>query len=897
MPSRSPRYNPLDRLGTNPTLGEITEVLNGSSGSWRAADERFADRIDYGLWRLFFSKNKSSFSTNSTVLSCDEIIIQLESGKLEIAWGLIVLLPSLFNNRTHRNNFHDDEWSRLFETCNILFDGGIKPIRGGERACHLAELLMKGSRVQFYWEPARRRKIKCTDAADFLDSFAATLKKIDSSWEPGRNIGTRGISQERAIFSHEPVTAMSLIPQKLHLVGRVARHVAAEPEKITKEIDSLLKQAALFYFTAWRYNRDLRKGEKNWQKDKDPNTLNLNLERLTSFELEALCEAIYATWDAGDYFTFPILAHFYLWSVESNYTNKRIANIFSKWIHQFGLEISPLFRREKKPDAPKTIHKTPNDAPYWWRLASDQKENQDWFFVLAKYDEWKQFLPEKEPDSDACCYNPMQLFMFLTFAIGDGKYSNPTVARSAFRLALKYGWTGWAEKLLGGFPAAKEEFLSFCHHIKRIQQVCPFGIDDSEDQHLAWRRALKKCWASLQPTDSLNSDELLVVHEVLVGRTIELLRWKGEDGAPVFAKKYNDLASEEEIRATIGDNPKAILPGVATVNANRVINFLKAASKSALGACACVSIVRQSEDKFSFLVVDESCETPEKWIADTISFPGLEGEMQLLKKTRNYWLKIGGNQKCPPIDWGEQCRELCRFIATLVQRLNKNCCWLMLALEQDLAELPWQDLVRRFWGGKEQVFVSLIPNIGWACRSYDDLKSFPKNKNNVKNLSNDDEFSLFKKEIESDVDSETSETSTVNSTGIFLGHGKRGNGFTTIKAGTGLLEQNRWLDSGESNLLMIHSCSAGDVGGGFLGDLGGIPALALGTGCRLVCAPITEVPLRTAKILHKHHVKNGDLLEFGIRYLQALAEDPWVGVYTCYGFGNQPIRTFFDRAA
>jgi hypothetical protein len=886
MPSRLPRYNPLDRLGTNPTLGEITAILNGSSELWRAADARFNGRIDYGLWRLFFSKDKSRYSTNSTVLSCDEIIIQLERGKLEIAWGLIVLLPSLFNNRTHRKNFHDDEWSRLFESCNILFDGGIKPIRGSDRACHLAELLMKGSRVQFYWEPARRSKIKLTDAADFLESFAATLKKIDSSWEPGRNLTTRQILRERAIFSHEPVTAMSLIPQKLHLVGRVARHVAKKPEKITKEIDSLLKQAALLYFTAWRYNRDLRKGEKSWQKDKDPNTLNLNLQRLSSFELEALCETIYATWDAGDYFTFPVLAHFYLWSVGKDDKNESIARLFAKWIHQLGLEIPPLFRWKKPPNAPKMIHQAPNDGPYWWRLTSDQKNDQNWIVILEKYDEWKQFLPPREPYPDACFYNPIELFKFLTFAIAQGKYSNPTVARNAFRLALKYGWTGWADKLLGCFPATKKELLDFCLHLKQIQQACPFGIDEIE--HKAWREVLKKCWISLQSDDSLNSEELLVVHEVLVGRTIELLRGKGAGGASVFAQKYNDLVSEEEIRATISDNTKAILPGIGTVDADKVINFLKTVSKSALGACACVSIVRLSEDKFSFLAVDESCKTPEKWIAVTESFPGLENELQLLKKTRNYWLKIGGNQKSPPIDWGDQCRELCRFIATLVRSLNKNCRWLMFALEQDLAELPWQDLVRRFWSGKEQVFVSLIPNIGWACRSYDDLKSFPKNKDNKKDLSSNQEFKEFKEEIEHDT---SQKTSSINSTTIFLGHGKKENGFTTIKAGTGLLGQNEWLDVGAYNLVMIHSCSAGDVGGGFLGDLGGIPALVLGTGCRLVCAPITEVPLRTAKILHKHHVSKDDSLEFGIRYLQALAEDPWVGVYTCYGFGNQPIYT------
>jgi hypothetical protein len=883
-------FNLLDE---RPTLGEITYVLNGSSGLWNKANARFNDRIDYSLWRLFFSDRTVTYSTNGAVFSCDEIIKQLKRGKLEVAWGLIALLPSLFNNQGHKKCLSLDEWSQIFKSCNFLFKRGIQPIRRGEQTCHLAELLLMGAIQNFHWE-TRCHEIDCVEAIDFFEALAIVFKKIDPSWKPG-NCPSREemnkIKSERKIFSYETAIATSRIPRIIGNGVHMARQAAKRPQEISKEIDDLLNLAASFGITGWRLSRYLLKGERNWLSEKDPNTLNLDLENIKRQVQWILSETTLAAWDAGLYSTFPVLAHFYLWNAENTEENEKFAGFFAKWIHQLGLEIPSPFKREK-PNAPSRVGQARNDAPYWWRLASDQRRNPDWVLILGKYEEWKQFLPEEEPNPSPLFYNPFRLFKSLAFAIAQGKYSNPTVARGAFRLALKYGWTGLADKLLGCFSATKKELLDFCHHLKRIQQACPFGIDEAE--HKAWREVLKKCWVSLRPADSLASDELLLVHEVLVGRTIELLRWKGEDGAPVLAKKFNDLASEEEIRATYGDNTKVILPGVGTVNANEAINFLKAASKSALGACACVSIVRLSEDKFSFLTVDESCKTTEKWIAATKSFPGLEDELQLLKKTRNYWLKIGGNQKSPPIDWGDQCRELCRFIATLVQRLNKNCRWLMFALEQDLAELPWQDLVRRFWGGKEQVFVSLIPNIGWACRSYDDLKSFPKNEDIKKDLSSDDEFKEFKEEIERDT---FPKTPSINSTTIFLGHGKKENGFTTIKAGTGLLGQNEWLDVGAYNLVMIHSCSAGDVGGGFLGDLGGIPALALGTGCRLVCAPITEVPLRTAKILHKHHVHNGDSLEFGIRYLQALAEDPWVGVYTCYGFGNQPIRTSFDRVA
>jgi len=232
----------------------------------------------------------------------------------------------------------------------------------------------------------------------------------------------------------------------------------------------------------------------------------------------------------------------------------------------------------------------------------------------------------------------------------------------------------------------------------------------------------------------------------------------------------------------------------------------------------------------------------------------------------------------------EQFRKLCEFLAGCVQRLNASCRWLMLAVETDLAELPWQDLVRRYWPGNERVFVSLIPNFGWASRSYKDMEAFPKTDENFKNLSDKPEFAEFKNEIENDL---SRAPTPLGSTAIFLGHGKRENGFTTIEAGTGLLGRDAWLDIGKHRIVVIHSCSAGVLQGGFLGDLGGVPTLALSTGSLLVCAPVTEVPLRTARTLHRHLVSTNGPLQFGHRYLQALAEDPWVGVYTCYGFGNR----------
>jgi hypothetical protein len=563
--------------------------------------------------------------------------------------------------------------------------------------------------------------------------------------------------------------------------------------------------------------------------------------------------------------------------------NWRFAGEFAKWIHQLGLEVPPPYNRKSKPSAPTGIYANPNSGPYWWRLASDQKTNSNWRIVLGAYEEWKRFIPQRfEPQPDPCYYDPFQLFKALSFAIEKGEYSSELVARAAFRLALKYGWTGLAEKLLRGFQSTRVEFLDFCHHLKRVQQSCPFGIDDAADQHPAWRDALKRSWSSILQTDPLSASNLLPAHEILVGRTVELTRWRGGGGAATFVRKYNDLVSEDEIRETVSNNWHPLQRGAATVSLENVAGFLNAASSSALGPPVCVSMVRLPGDRISFLVVGKS---EHRWVACTEKFPGLGQELETLNDTRENWLKLGSQDLPePPIDWDQQFKRLCECLANQVQKLNDSCGWVMLALESDLAELPWQDLVRRYWRGKSSVFVSLIPNFGWASRSYQDLFSFPKTKHNASNLSKKPEFEEFRSQIESDL---YGKAPALGSTAVFLGHGKHENGFTTVEAETGLLGRGAWLDIGNYRLVMVHSCSAGRLQGGFLGDLGGVPAMALATGCRLICAPVTEVPLRTARVLHKWHVQKDVPREFGYRYMQALAEDPWVGAYACYGFGSQ----------
>lgn len=102
MSSRNAHEKLLNSLGSRPTLGEITRFLSRSSGLWQEADARFGGRIDYRLWRVFHSDSSAAYSTT---VNCDDILVQLEKGKPEVVWGLIVLLHHFLIARERELSF------------------------------------------------------------------------------------------------------------------------------------------------------------------------------------------------------------------------------------------------------------------------------------------------------------------------------------------------------------------------------------------------------------------------------------------------------------------------------------------------------------------------------------------------------------------------------------------------------------------------------------------------------------------------------------------------------------------------------------------------------------------------------------------------------------------------
>jgi hypothetical protein len=878
-----------DPLGNDPTLGQITYYANGSSLNRQDCDQRFSSRADYRIWSKTFGNREGN---GARTLDASELELArkgLSDGNPTVVWGLLSVLPALFCKQDYEEGTLAEGMQAVVTSCAERLSQNPKFIVGGEKTCRFLRFAALGNIQMFRWN-ANTSPITCREAFASLDALEQAFKQFDNKFEPGAGFRFGPVMDDSI-----QVIPPGLLNQSVRRMAGILSHhafkagqTAIATNQLTSETDALLKRAAMVAISAWRFYRYLRRGEatRSYQRGDDvPQAKELEL---LDTEIQALKVATQAAWDAGDYLRFPALAHHLLWSVTDRDKYWKFAKNFSKWIHQLGLEIPPLFQFEGEAGRPRAIGCFFTEGPYWWRIKRDQDREQDWKVVLESFLQWEAHLPPGNGMGlDPRRLDPFGLFKSLSHAVGDGLYHDAIVARSAYRLALKYHWTGLAEKLLGGFQPAKEELVDFAHHLKRIQQAMPFGLDREEDQHPAWIGVLKRAWSGLDPKDKLSVEELLNVHEVLLGRTVQLIRGKGARSAPAFSRKLSGLASEEEIRQECLNNDATTLPGLATVSAEKVGDLMRAVSDRELGRPVCVSIVEIVPDKFSFLAVGVDARQRICWRPDIKEFKGLTGEIKALRDTREHWFEhTDPIPDEPPMAWDDQCRQLCGFLAALTHSINRDCRWLMLAVEPHMAGLPWQDLIRRFWPARNPVLVTLIPNFGWAADSYKDLHKYPKTPLNWFDLSPNAEFKDLNKQIQADV---KDRPQRISSTFIALGHGNESDGITTIEAYSGELGPNHWSNLGEYRSLLIHACSGGTSTRSFLGDLDGLPARCLSTGCRLVCAPVAKIPLRAAEKLHEWHGDSRQPNSFGWRYLQAMAADPWVGIYTCYGFGNQYV--------
>lgn len=369
--------------------------------------------------------------------------------------------------------------------------------------------------------------------------------------------------------------------------------------------------------------------------------------------------------------------------------------------------------------------------PYQRAIKHDQSTDLRWKVLTDNFDIWASIVANGESRREnAMCYDGVDTLRYLAHAAEDRILVDGAVIRSAYGLSLGYGFMNWASKLLSVLRATKVDLLDFAHNLKRFQQLIPFGMDRVTQEF--WQRQLKDCWATLPESELPTGCEALVLHEVLLGRSLQMVRDANGETAKLIALAHNDLVSESDGRLAAIREPSLAARGPATVMPIKVANFLHDLSLTEIGAPVCISIVRLESDRLHLLASGRNHEGEIRWLSEQIndegesSIKGLSERLDRLKQTCREWLEPDENGRDElHVDWGTPFENLCLRLSGIAKKLSADCCWLMLAVDAELAALPWQDLFRRFWTGDTPVLVSLVPSFGWATLSHERECAYP----------------------------------------------------------------------------------------------------------------------------------------------------------------------------
>lgn len=191
---------------------------------------------------------------------------------------------------------------------------------------------------------------------------------------------------------------------------------------------------------------------------------------------------------------------------------------------------------------------------------------------------------------------------------------------------------------------------------------------------------------------------------------------------------------------------------------------------------------------------------------------------------------------------------LAKQLLSAVRTLDQNCELLLLAMEPELASIPWNILLR-FVGGENVPLVSLIPSLCWF-RDHEDTRYIRDRYSptsqfvaaTVEALSSDcmnerESFDLLWANAK-----RLSEALPSAMCSVIVGHGTPDDNaeLPVIQGPSGPLVMEDMFRYFTRPAVFLLSCYGGAVKDKLIADLSGLPGLALIAGCRCMVAPITR---------------------------------------------------------
>jgi hypothetical protein len=835
-------------------------------------DNEFLTRADYRLWRFLFQKDPNATEDEETeqVMLAEALLQVARDMRPEILWPVTFMLSSILTGE-RRHGVPEATKDQIILYCaNALNEQWL---RGAETQCAFIELLARDV-LQTSQEDKDAATVK-----QHCSNLERCIRAIDSQWVPGQSISLQSLKRaERRSKGGRGRLLLPFgdiffeVPRRLSHVLLHARWAIREAvTEIDASADKVLLQAANYAYSAWRLMRSARLA-----RARSSGTARL---RMLGAELNVLHSAQQAAYDAGAYALSAGLAHLLLRLIpEELHDDIRFDHIEDRLghlVHQFGLEVHG--RQARTQDSQLKRPSGHYDRIFELRLVRDKLQDPRWAAINAS----------------KIGFSEMRKLLALDYIRGHSDEFSLLVLRSAFELYLHYGKMERAVKFVHNswIDPLPAHLLKLAENVQLPLEIVPLGVDLEEVQ--IWQSDLRQSWCGLeQRSESLSLDEKIAIHETLLGLTARAMRTTSPQHAGALARKYYDLIGDAEIQEILdrgGHLGEGVMPG----NTPTMVEFCQLGqglAMSDLGSPVCVSLVspdRRSE--FSLLGSDGGL-----WISEPIFviqdlFKSAEAIRSSLAHVR-YLDPSRSLKKLAP--WGEAFQELATRIAEMARRLQPASRWLMLATDPDLAGLPWQNLLDTFYPSMGYV-ISLVPSFRWATTSLRAAHHYPRGVN-LDELSADNTLAELVAEIrnnESTLRDSCDSLAVVAGHGVLPGHlGLSEHPSTLLPLVVGqderLISPTRWLDLIQYRVLMVHSCFGGFASESFLGDLGGIPHLAMSSS-RLLCAPVCEVPTSAALALHKRMFSNRGLSSIGAAYRQAIADNPFVSLYNLYGFASE----------
>jgi cold shock CspA family protein len=897
-----------------------------ASWVWKRYDEKFRDRPDYHrpdylLWRAIFRplypskltpKLKDAFSLTQEGLECPKEIV---------AWSTLAVLACLLMN-TESTPFSEDQTRQLAELGEHRL-GALTDIDGRSLECTAIRLLALDA-IYKARTASGLAFLTVPECSDYLDHIVLNLKRIDKDWKLASPtpFGTDALAKERKrgrpiLVPLPHIELVQLLRNPIFDARAFCRDAVYTGGCLDDAAELLLRRALSFAILAWRQAFSLRRGEEEFRKHLTHyrGKPRLNITWAHHQEMLALYRAAQAARDIGDHLLNARLAAFFIWQApealcrqDPEYDRRKGYKENGDWVkgtetktslvqrleeavnkvgasmREIGLQLpSETVESQEERDKRTAMRLDPETTcagrgadPHALRDEQAQQHDPRWrLLIAANY--------SRQPGSP---HAPLEK---LNHAINSGNTISLDILQAGFSLTMEHGMFRTASNVLKALASkhvqTSDQLLRFAHSIKRAAQLIPVLIWG--ERHKDWQYVLREAWAPIY--DKCRIDETLAIHEVLVGRGLTLARAaKVPRVATCLTAKLYEQLSEEEIREVLDSLDVVRWRGPATVTVDHLRQWLASIPESPMERPVCASVVRLDEQRFSLLVIAPSGEPT----LEILSLPGLLDEADCLvkgpylrawalRRTRIPWEKLPG------------VSALTNYLTHRAKQLVPGLRWIILAVEPKLAGLPWQEIVRQ---ACDEVVISLVPNLSWAEMAY----RVRDNTEGVHLELCDDphpEIASFRHELEQQQDMLKD---CFGSVAVVLAHGIPASAadplvLPEVKASDGPLQSVKdWHHIAGCRLCFLHSCHAGTTSEVFLGDLGGIPGVLLSLKTRLLFAPVSQVPLETIRVIHRHLTDKEGPAELGLRYLAATMEDPRVALYNLYGFADEPQRSFLS---